>query len=119
VAIRDMEWTQLSLGMVEYRRGDFESAEKTLIKSAEIDPKGAQAPIMADFYRAMVLERRGKSEDARKLAAATTARMRPIPKDETELLAGGIDYDDLVLWMAYKEAMALLKLDQTPAPKVE
>jgi eukaryotic-like serine/threonine-protein kinase len=114
VAVRDMEWTELSLGMVEYRRGDFEAAEKTLIEAAEIFPKGLQTPIMADFYRAMVLERRGKSDDARKLAAATTARMRPIPKDEKDLLAGGTDYDDLVLWMAYKEAMTLLKLDQAP-----
>lgn len=119
MTIRDMEWTQLSLGMVEYRRGDFESAEKTLIKAAEIDPKGTQAPILADFYRAMVLERRGKSDDARKLAAATAARMRPIPKDEKDLMAGGADYDDLILWMAYKEAKALLKLEQAPAASVE
>jgi len=102
--------------MVEYRRGNFEAAEKALIEATQLDRNGPQAPLIADFYRAMALERRGKADDARKLVAATAARMRSVSKDEKDLLAGGTDYDDVILWLAYKEAKALMKLDPAPSP---
>jgi hypothetical protein len=34
--------------------------------------------------------------------------MKPLPSDENNLLAAGANQDDLVLWLAYKEANALL-----------
>jgi hypothetical protein len=30
-------------------------------------------------------------------------------------MAGGADHDDLILWLAYKEAKALIGFDATPA----
>ena len=31
-------------------------------------------------------------------------------------MAGGADHDDLILWLAYKEAKALIGFDPPPAP---
>jgi len=37
---------------------------------------------IAAFYRAMSLFQQGKKDDARKLATAAAAKMKPLPKDE-------------------------------------
>ena len=66
------------------------------------------------FYRAMSLFRQGKKDEARKLATAAAAKMKPLPEDEKNPLAGGADHDDLILWLAYKEAMAMIKFDAAP-----
>jgi hypothetical protein len=36
--------------------------------------------------------------------------MKPLPADERNPLVGTNNADDLILWMAYKEAKELLKL---------
>jgi hypothetical protein len=63
----------------------------------------------------MSLFRQGKENEARQLALEAASKMRPLPKDEKNPLAGiGIDdnwQDDLILWMAYKEAKALIGFD--------
>jgi hypothetical protein len=46
------------------------------------------------------------------------ARMRPLPPDEQNPLVGA-SHDDLILWMAYKEAKVLLKLDADTDPKAK
>jgi hypothetical protein len=33
--------------------------------------------------------------------------------------AGGADHNDLILWLAYKEANAMIKFEPTPPPKAE
>jgi hypothetical protein len=38
--------------------------------------------------------------------------MKPLPKDDKSPLAGGVNADDLILWLAYKEARDLIKLDE-------
>jgi hypothetical protein len=35
--------------------------------------------------------------------------------DETNPLAGNASHDDLILWMAYKEAKALIQFEPAPA----
>jgi hypothetical protein len=40
--------------------------------------------------------------------------MKPLPVDEQRPLAGGADYDDLIMWLAYKEARVLLNLRAAP-----
>ena len=67
------------------------------------------------FYRAMSLYRRGRIDEARKLATEAAAKMKPLPADEQNPLAGGADHDDLILWLAYKEAKALIGFDPPPA----
>jgi hypothetical protein len=41
--------------------------------------------------------------------------MKPLPKDEKNPLADKANHDDLILWLAYKEAKALIGFDATPA----
>jgi hypothetical protein len=67
------------------------------------------------FYRAMSLFRHGKENEARKLATEAAATMKPLPKDEKNPLAGNASADDLMLWLAYKEAKALIQFDAAPA----
>jgi hypothetical protein len=68
----------------------------------------------AALYRAMSLFRQGKEDEARTLATAAAAKMKPLPADEKNPLAGNARADDLILWMAYKEAKALIKFESTP-----
>ena len=62
----------------------------------------------ADFYRAMSLFQHGKPAEARALFTATEAAMKPFPADEKNPLAEGATHDDVILWLACKEARALL-----------
>ena len=71
------------------------------------------------FYRAMHLFRQGKKDEARKLAITATAKMKPLPPDEQNPLAGSAKNDDLILWLAYKEAKAMIKFEPVPPPKAE
>jgi hypothetical protein len=41
--------------------------------------------------------------------------MRPLPRDEKNPPAGDRNFNDLMLWLAYKEAKALLQFDAAPA----
>jgi len=40
--------------------------------------------------------------------------MKPLPKDENNPLAGNVTPDDLILWLAYKEAKTLISFDESP-----
>jgi hypothetical protein len=42
--------------------------------------------------------------------------MKPLSKDDKNPLADGANPDDLILWLAYKEAKALIKFKAAPAP---
>ena len=66
------------------------------------------------FYRAMSLFRQGKTDEARKLATEAAAKMKPPPVDEQNPLASGGGQDELVMWLAYKEAKAMIQFDATP-----
>jgi hypothetical protein len=46
--------------------------------------------------------------------AETEANMKPLPTDEKAPLAKGANHDDLILWLAYKEAKALLNAPRAP-----
>ena len=64
----------------------------------------------------MSLFRQGKRDEGRKLATEAVARMKPLPADENNPLAEGIDDGDLIMWLAYKEAKAMLPFDAAPPP---
>jgi hypothetical protein len=66
----------------------------------------------------MSLFRQGKPDEARQLAIAAAATMKPLPTDEQKPLAYGATHDDLILWLAYREAKALIQFDAAP-PKAE
>ena len=67
----------------------------------------------------MSLFRQGNENEARKLATKAAAQMKPLPKDEKNPLAGGATDDDLTLWLAYKEAQALIGFDAAPRPEAK
>jgi hypothetical protein len=109
---------KLTLGMAEFRSGHFAQADAALLAVAK--GAGDNPPLAgsATFYRAMSLYRDGKQNEARKLATEAAAKMKPLPKDEKNPLADGASDDDLMLWLAYKEAKALIDFDAL-APKAE
>ena len=111
------EWNLLALGMAEYRSGNFAAAEKALLNAEKTNPENARVVGTSAFYRAMSLFREGRPDDARKVALAAAAIMKPLPADENNPLAGNAHYDDLILWLAHKEAKALIKFDAIPKPK--
>jgi hypothetical protein len=110
------EWTLLSPGMAEYRSGNYAAADEVLASAANANPNNQHVVGTAAFYRAMSLFRQGKQDEAREVASAAAAKMQPLPRDENNPLASGANWDDLILWLAYKEAKALLKFDATPPP---
>jgi tetratricopeptide (TPR) repeat protein len=102
--------TLLGLGMAEYRSGHDATADKALLAAAKADPNDPTVTGISAFYRAIILFRQGKLDEARKLAITAAGKMKPVPKDENNPLAGDATLDDLVLWLAYKEAKALIPL---------
>jgi hypothetical protein len=76
------EWRLLALGMAEYRSGHYAVALEALDAAAEAGPEDPEVTGTAAFYRAMSLFRQGQAEEARKLALAAAAKMKPLPKDE-------------------------------------
>jgi WD40 repeat protein/serine/threonine protein kinase len=113
------EWNLLALGMAEYRSGNDAAADETLLAAAEVGKNNPNVTGPSAFYRAMSLFRQGEADEARELAAAAAAKMKPLPKDENNPLAGKVTDDDLILWLAYKEAKATIKFDAAPPPKAE
>jgi tetratricopeptide (TPR) repeat protein len=114
------EWAQMDLGMAEYRSGNYAAADKALLAAAQAVTNPdyvAWVKGTAAFYRAMSLFRQGKKDEARKVATEAAATMKPLPADKQNPLAGGANHDDLILWLAYKEAKALLDFDRAPPPK--
>ena len=67
------------------------------------------------FYRAMCLFRQGKEKEAHQLTIEAASEMKPLPKDGENPLTDNAGHDDLIVWMAYKEASALIKPEPAPA----
>jgi hypothetical protein len=106
-------WTLLALGMAEHRSANEAAAQEALLAAAKADPSNPHVTGIAAFYRAMSLFRQGKPNEARKLAVAAAAQMEPPPKDEQIAFAASDTENDLILWLAYKEAKAMLKFEAT------
>jgi serine/threonine-protein kinase len=110
------DWYLLALGMAEYRRGNYAAALEALLAAEKAGPTNRYVMGTSPFYCAMSLFRQGNEEEARKLATAAAAKMKPLPRDENNPLAGDADHDDLILWLAYKEARAMIKFEPVPPP---
>jgi hypothetical protein len=105
---------QMALGMAEYRAGNDTAAEEALRAAAKMGQRNPHIAGTSAFYLAMSLFRQGKQAEAHRLATDAASRMRPLPADEKNPLTGRSVADDLILWMAFKEARALLKLEAAP-----
>lgn len=108
-------WFQMAVGMAEYRSGDFAQADAALISLATGAQNNSELTGTAAFYRAMSLFRQGKQDDARQLATEAASTMKPLPTDEQNPLAGDYSADNLILWLAYKEAKAMIGFDEAPS----
>ncbi|PHS18331.1 MAG: hypothetical protein COA78_02350 [Blastopirellula sp.] len=102
-----LPYFQVCLGMAEYRSGHYAMANNGLSTAAEILDNGTIKGT-ANFYRAMSLFQQGKPDEARTLFNQAEATMKPLPTDEKNPLADDADKRDLIMWLAYKEAKALL-----------
>jgi eukaryotic-like serine/threonine-protein kinase len=112
-----LPWFRLALGMAEFRNGDLAEAEATFAEAARSMESAAFVPPAwresiplptVGFYRAMISFQRGEVTEARKRFAEAEAKMKPLPADEKNPMASGADPNILTLWLAYKEAKALL-----------
>jgi serine/threonine protein kinase/Flp pilus assembly protein TadD len=111
-------WFQMAVGMAEYRSRHYTAAEAALLAAAQLAKSNYHVLLTAAFYRAMSLFRLGKKDEARKLATLAVANMKALPVDEKKLLDRESGHDDLILWLAYKEAKALIKFEAAP-PKAK
>jgi tetratricopeptide (TPR) repeat protein len=120
VELNKGEWELLALGMAEYRNGHFAAADEALLSALKAS-QDLNASGIAAFYRAMSLFQQGKQDEARDLATKAAAEMKPLPRNEKNPLLDGATSENLILWIAYNEAKALIGLDAPPAvqPKPE
>jgi hypothetical protein len=107
-----LAYFQMALGMTEYRSGHFAAANSMLTAAMEAGKNNPDIAGTAAFYRAMSLFRLRKQDEARQLATQAAARMKPLPSDARNPLTGGGDFNDLILWLTYKEAKDLIKFDE-------
>lgn len=104
-------WCLMALGMAEYRSGNDAAADEALLAAGKADPNNPSVTGISAFYRALTLFRQGKAEEARSVAIAAATQMKPLPADERNTL--NESQEDLILWLAYKEAWTLLDVERT------
>ncbi|MGY8770597.1 MAG: hypothetical protein ACKVH8_19455 [Pirellulales bacterium] len=90
--------------------GYYAEADKAMITAAETATNNNRKWIesTSNFYHAMSLFQQGKPDEAHTLFIEAEAKMKPLPADEKNPLADDANHDDLILWLAYKEAKGLL-----------
>jgi serine/threonine protein kinase/tetratricopeptide (TPR) repeat protein len=98
-------WFQFALGMAEFRLGNYRAADKAFATSERM------APINTGFFHAMSLYRQGQAAEARRLFDLAASQMRALPDDDQNPLASGASGDDMVIWLAYREAAAMLGIE--------
>src|SRR6185436_4399791 len=96
----------MALGMAEYRSGNYAAADQALSTAEKLGKDARTISGAAEFFHVMSLLKQGKEAEAHKLFSESETRMKPIPQEERKLFSGG---DDLIVWVSYKEAKALLQ----------
>jgi hypothetical protein len=98
---------QMCLGMAEYRCGHYAEADAALLEAARLGRNNPMVSRTTPFYQVMSLFRQGRDAEARKRMAEAGAP--PLPADPKAIRVDNVSADDLILWLAYKEARALLE----------
>jgi eukaryotic-like serine/threonine-protein kinase len=113
-----LPWCQLSLGMSEYRNGQYAAAEQSLKIAEQTAGETHEISGIAQSFLAMNLFRQNRSEEARKVLSQAEAQMPPLPKDESKPLVDGapVSHDVLIWWLAYKEAKSVLNETASAKP---
>jgi tetratricopeptide (TPR) repeat protein len=104
---RSFAYFQMALGIAEFRNGHLIEADAALMAAMKTGNQNPSVWSTSAFYRAMNLFRQGKPDEARKLASEAASKMKPLPNEEKLHFRN----DELIVWMAYKEAKELLGLD--------
>jgi WD40 repeat protein/serine/threonine protein kinase len=104
----------IALGMAEYRSGNYAEADAALLSAERLGKDSYHVSVTSAYYRAMSQFRQGREAEARDLAARTAVKMKPLPADDKKPLADNASADDLVVWMAHKEAKALIPFEREP-----
>lgn len=137
-AVINSPYHQLTLGMVQYRCGDFAEAEATLRHTRQIAEEFANVrdrPYIvwtASFYQAMAMFQQGQKSAARDLCLKTAERIKHLPEspeglyhmrplqDPAHPLYHNTDpnRDDMILWLACREAVDMIAPEsRTPVPQ--
>ncbi|MFO0843717.1 MAG: hypothetical protein U0797_15190 [Gemmataceae bacterium] len=103
-----LAYFQMGLGMAEYRCGHYAAADAALLAAAKLGSGNACVSGTTPFYQVMSLFRQGREAEARKRMAEAVGKVKPPPANEKAIRVESASADDLILWMAYKEAGALL-----------
>jgi len=109
-------WYQRTLGLAYYRLGNCAAAESALDRAAEAandfeaSRQQFKRPLQTavHFIRSMIRFSGGDYAKARELLAEGKAEMKPLPKDRRQIFESATAFDDVMVWLAYKEAEALL-----------
>ena len=99
--------------MAEYRSCHFAEADAALLAAIEAGKDNPHIAGTSAFYRVLNLLRHGKPDEARQLATQAAAKMKPLPKDAKNPPTDDGGYqDDLILWLAYREAKDAIKFEE-------
>jgi len=106
--------SQLTLGLAEYRSGQYAAAERSIAVAEQTVGDHDEIQGTAHMFLAMTLLRQDRVEEARKLFSQAEAQMPALPKDESKPIVGGraLSHDVLIWWLAYKEAEGTSKRTQ-------
>jgi hypothetical protein len=106
----------LGLGLDKYRNGQYAGAEQALSIAGQTAGDAHDIVGTARLFCAMSLFRQDQPEEARTLFGQAEAQMPPLPKDESKPFVGGRPayHDELICWLAYKEARALIEGSSAP-----
>ena len=106
---QNLPWDEMVLGMAEYRHGNYRAADQALTTAEDLGKGNRFVRDPARFFHAMSLFHQGNESGGRQMFNEVETRMKPLPADEHQSLADGVGPDDLIVWLAYKEAKALLQ----------
>jgi tetratricopeptide (TPR) repeat protein len=109
-----LAYFQMALGMAQYRSGSFDEAQMSLAPLLDSQKKNLHIVGTAGFFQAMTLFRQGRTGEGTHRATITTQGMKPLPLDDRNPFADSANADDVIVWLAYKEAKQLIGFDATP-----
>ena len=107
--------------MAEFRSGNIDAAKAAFdeagrVPLAEAPSDQAKMESTVGFYLSMILFQQGMVSEAHQRFAEAEAKMSPKPTDDAKPLIGRRDHNLLIMWLAHREAKALLDVSPPPNP---
>ena len=101
------QWFIMTRGIAEYRNGNWETALPDFQTAANMD-RFFRIIRITCLYKVMCLVKLGRVTEAQQLMDDAQHWLSTLPPPGEPLNAEGMDHDDIAIWMAYREATALL-----------